>query len=434
MHFQKTLPNYHVSNVRPTSPSVKQLVRQYYHNRDRERKQKEMEEIQKSLPDFQEENEENQVVSDEEAGGALLNDEEELVRITSNTGSLASRSSADNSSLHRASSSSMSSNPQPKFKLEARKTDELYAKNTRPRTVPHEIYNDESIAQEIELLSQMSSAQILSASDSSESRPKSGKLSKEDFRSEGALTYMNERPDGDAEEEDEEEDAETEIEVEKSAKTATNDSNSVKTAEQKDDNDDVIVASRAGTSLSQNPDNIVEIKDDEEGGAEGENPDEVAAQRKVASAKKPPKDKLEKALSDIYPAFNYRNAIMNEAHDLRHEMKERRENANADDMRLEYETATDEAKLAEQELKMEMQRKKNEEAMARVKGSNTQGVQVTSYDLNKYVRKVMENQKQARRLEYSEMLAERLVTSALLAGSDDNITVNCILLPRCNFF
>jgi hypothetical protein len=438
------LPNYHVSNVkdRPASPSVKQLVRQYYHNRDRERNQKEVEEIKKSLPDFQEENEENQVVSEEEQ--LALNDEEEIARIKSDSGSLTSQSMADNRSYQK-SSSSMSNNQAVIFKLEAKKTDEFYAKNTRPRTVPHEIFHDESIKQEIEMLAaQRSAAAAEEAAKamenargivSAESHLSTSKMSKypDDSKSEGTFTYMNEAPD------DEEDDDDDIINENVSTTDVTSEKKSAKKTESaqdrevdnKDDNDDVVVATRSATNLSGNAENV-EIKDDDRNSEDGSDEEKAELERKK-SAQKPPKDKLEKALSDIYPVNN-KNAVMSEAHDLRYEMKARKDYSNAEDMRLEHENAIANAKLEEHELKIELEKKKNEKAMAKLAVNNSQGVQVTSYDLNKYVRKVMDNQKLAKRLEYSEMLAERLVTSALLAGSDENITVNCILLPGCNHF
>lgn len=58
-------------------------------------------------------------------------------------------------------------------------------------------------------------------------------------------------------------------------------------------------------------------------------------------------------------------------------------------------------------------------------------VQVNEYELNKTSRKFMNDRVLAKRLDIAEMLSEQLVTSALLAGSTDNITVNCVLLPGC---
>ena len=55
-------------------------------------------------------------------------------------------------------------------------------------------------------------------------------------------------------------------------------------------------------------------------------------------------------------------------------------------------------------------------------------IQVNEHDVRKYIRDTMENRIHAKRLEVSETIVEKLVTSALLAGSTDNITVNCFLL------
>lgn len=58
--------------------------------------------------------------------------------------------------------------------------------------------------------------------------------------------------------------------------------------------------------------------------------------------------------------------------------------------------------------------------------------QVTEKDLEINERALMENRKEVKRLEISEMLAEKLVTCALVAGSTDNITVNCVLFSGTN--
>jgi hypothetical protein len=58
--------------------------------------------------------------------------------------------------------------------------------------------------------------------------------------------------------------------------------------------------------------------------------------------------------------------------------------------------------------------------------------QVTEKDLELNERIFMENRNEVKRLEISEMLAEKLVTCALVAGSTDNITVNCVLFAGTN--
>ena len=59
--------------------------------------------------------------------------------------------------------------------------------------------------------------------------------------------------------------------------------------------------------------------------------------------------------------------------------------------------------------------------------------QVTEAELKANYRDMMPDRKEAKRLEISETISEKLVTCALVAGCTDNITVNCVLFPGCNF-
>jgi hypothetical protein len=54
--------------------------------------------------------------------------------------------------------------------------------------------------------------------------------------------------------------------------------------------------------------------------------------------------------------------------------------------------------------------------------------QVSEYDLRKTELNLMRDRRQAKRLEFAQLLVENLTRCALLAGSTDNITVNCVLL------
>jgi hypothetical protein len=408
-----------VTNVkeRPTSPSVKQLVRQYYHNRDRDRKQMELEEAQKNLPDFQEE--ENTTIEQ-----ALLNynDEEEMERIESNMGSsLSSSKSVSKRSTSTASSSHQERPPQTeevKSKFPAKKTDEFYEKrNMRPRTVPHEIYHDESLMNEIKAINEERKSAANTAKESnSRHQSNASKLSKS---TKSDFSYPNTEENNEAD----------------------SDSKSVGTAEEQppektdndnaneDDNDDVIVSPRFQADISS----LVEIKDDNAsvaGQLDKPPPGSSASSRKDNAFYD--EDEM-RAMSDVYPRHG-KHALMSEAYDRRLDMRQMRESADVDDLRAEHENELGTAREEELAAKAKEEHDRNEAAMARLVPTHSRGVQVTDYDLNKHFRKIMENQRLARRLEYSEMLAERLVTSALLAGSDENITVNCILLPGCNLF
>lgn len=69
---------------------------------------------------------------------------------------------------------------------------------------------------------------------------------------------------------------------------------------------------------------------------------------------------------------------------------------------------------------------------AQLKPRSVHVVQVDEYELSRYERECMENRTLAKRLDTAEMLVETLVNAALISGSTDNITVNCLLLPASN--
>lgn len=68
----------------------------------------------------------------------------------------------------------------------------------------------------------------------------------------------------------------------------------------------------------------------------------------------------------------------------------------------------------------------------KIKSSDFKVVQVNDYELNKFERKIMDDKKIAKSLDLSQSIAETLVNCAIKAGSVENITVNCVLLPGCN--
>lgn len=70
----------------------------------------------------------------------------------------------------------------------------------------------------------------------------------------------------------------------------------------------------------------------------------------------------------------------------------------------------------------------------RMKPTSVHTVQVDEYELNKWARRHqqllgVETAAVMRNLDLAESLSEMLANAALLAGSTDNITVSCILLP-----
>lgn len=114
--------------------------------------------------------------------------------------------------------------------------------------------------------------------------------------------------------------------------------------------------------------------------------------------------------SDIYPVRKT-NVVMNEYHDFRLDIGQIKDLAVKDfqlqlnDSSLDKETLTDQEKSQ----------------------INSKSIQVNDFEIKKYLRGQMENRIGAQRLEVSENIVEKLITSALLAGSNENITVNCLL-------
>lgn len=138
-----------------------------------------------------------------------------------------------------------------------------------------------------------------------------------------------------------------------------------------------------------------------------------------------------KANSDIYPTSK-KNVIINENRDLKVDINELKSlnKGNIKPIR----TSSENSNHSISQVLKSKAFKEHEKAQAHVNVTvgDLKVVQVTSYELNKTSRKFMNDRKTAKRLDISEALSEALVTSALIAGSSDNITVNCILLPGCN--
>ncbi len=139
-----------------------------------------------------------------------------------------------------------------------------------------------------------------------------------------------------------------------------------------------------------------------------------------------------KTNSDIYPVIE-KNQLMNQSHDQYHEMKELKA------FEREYQKPIWQSKSSfEIEHNFDEQYGLINEPYAakhdiELTETSFKATQVTENELALNARQLMENSKQAKRLEISEMLAEKLVSCALIAGSTDNITVNCVLFPGCKY-
>lgn len=117
------------------------------------------------------------------------------------------------------------------------------------------------------------------------------------------------------------------------------------------------------------------------------------------------------SFSDIYP-LKKTNVLMNHKNDLKIDMNDMKD-LNIQDFNLQLNSTDDTDNKNKMNKKIE---------------TDYKSIQVNEHDVRKYIRDTMENRIHAKRLEVSETIVEKLVTSALLAGSTDNITVNCFLL------
>ena len=137
------------------------------------------------------------------------------------------------------------------------------------------------------------------------------------------------------------------------------------------------------------------------------------------------REKNFKSNSDIYPTTN-KHSIINQNHDLNLELNE----LDVDRHNLKpfrRSSQADESDIFKSFNKSDFQIPQNHIDGVEIIPIDYKGVQVNAHDLNKNSRKFMQDKKTAKRLEISEFLVERIVKSALIAGSKDNITVNCVL-------
>ena len=124
-----------------------------------------------------------------------------------------------------------------------------------------------------------------------------------------------------------------------------------------------------------------------------------------------------KCNSDIYPVIK-KNSLMNQSHDYDMHMNELNAFEPAMKSKSTAENGCDDPELNANQVKLKQTAFKN--------------IQVNENQIVKNVRQLMLDRKEARRLEISELLAEQLVESALLANCTDNVTVNCVLFSACN--
>lgn len=137
---------------------------------------------------------------------------------------------------------------------------------------------------------------------------------------------------------------------------------------------------------------------------------------KKSRKKKKSSDDLNKKLyssSDIYPVRKS-HAVMNRQHDLKLDLNDLRQ-VTAKDLKTQL-------KAYDPDKENLLEEKKTE--------TNFKSIQVNDFEIRKYSREIMDNREDAKCLEVSEAIVDKLVTSALLAGSNDNITVNCILFSE----
>jgi serine/threonine protein phosphatase PrpC len=129
--------------------------------------------------------------------------------------------------------------------------------------------------------------------------------------------------------------------------------------------------------------------------------------------------------SDICP-ISKKGQISNQLYNLQIDIKNKSNDINLDQYRKEpNEMNNDELEILRKEtLKQQLNPSKLT--------NNCKMIQCNDYDLRKSQRQTTLSPKLIKRLEISETIVERLVKCSLLAGSVDNISVNCILLPGSN--
>ena len=148
---------------------------------------------------------------------------------------------------------------------------------------------------------------------------------------------------------------------------------------------------------------------------------------------------IRKAYSDCGPILQ-NNVLNNETHDLKLDLNSLKtlERVNIKPIRNSSSRLSNESanevidQLELDKIENNEKFKKNRETI-QIKPTNIKAVQVDEYNLRKEERRFMENRKLAKKLEFSESLAERLVSSAIMAGSTENIIINCLLLPNYRF-
>lgn len=139
-----------------------------------------------------------------------------------------------------------------------------------------------------------------------------------------------------------------------------------------------------------------------------------------------------KTSSDIYPVSS-KNPLMNQSHDQSQEMKELKA------FEKDYQRPIWQSKSSfEVEHNFDQQYgligvPYGVKHDLEITETDVKMTQVTEAELKANYRDMMPDRKEAKRLEISETIAEKLVTCALVAGCTDNITVNCVLFPGCNF-
>jgi hypothetical protein len=138
-----------------------------------------------------------------------------------------------------------------------------------------------------------------------------------------------------------------------------------------------------------------------------------------------------KSNSDIYPTSK-KNVLNNENYDLEFDLNEMKNYDKSNIKLLRPSSGKSVNSYDRLEKLNETAKEAEKKNYMLVTPNESKSVQITQYHLKKETRHFMEDRKLARRLDLSELLSERILASALIAGSTENVTVNCILLPGCN--
>lgn len=424
----KTLPPSRISFASErimASASVKAMVHQYYHGRDRDRlkEKSRLETVEDASERIREDEESSKaeyydrMVASDQNDDQQMSEEENLGKRTASERGIESSSLSLASDLAGSKSTSvkMTRASANKSASSDSNSNRFYtSKDIRPLTVPFEVRVGRPFTVETPSSDDQHSGQRKSFYSLYSEKPEEDTMS-------GTNNYSQVNKNGTEKEEGQEENSEKDEEEKKEDEE-----------EEHDDDRDVETGSQNYYSTGYNPTQDSGSKSNRrtsEGEGESEKPDE-----------KRPADH-HKALSDIYPVSR-RHPLTNRQHDMVIDLAQ----LNTKSVELDYKKRqrkqrnelSDSSAAASNDSSVNLDEFDNEKLKKQfdhkvdLVPTRTKIVQANHYDIDKEARRTLAS-KMAKRVDLTDLITEQLMKCALLAGSTDNIVVNCILLPGSNF-